>query len=427
MKFSELQKLLKDNFSIDHLADIARELNVSPQAVSNWKARDRVPYKYVIKVRNNIKENHEIDNDLNKISDLEVKESIQQSNFKRPIEEDSISILDLLLVIAKGLKVIIILPIIISIITIIYVLYFIDPVYESTSKIMSSSGNSNVFSQSSLAMQFGINLPRNQAEPQWVYPEIIRSRTLANKILNRKFNTIEFGSQKSLLHILTSGESNEVSNNDSLNIKAINAVLGMVKVSESGSTIQIKINAKEPRLARDINFAFIDELDAHQRAYNKTKSSETRKFIEERIKSTEIELNVAEEDLKNFRDSNRRIQNSPSLLLEQQRLSREAAVLTGVFTTLKQELENAKIEEVKESNYVIILDPPEIPILRIKPKRKVIVLSAGILGLILGLIIIFFNEYANRSLNYQKDKFEQLRMLFFKNIKDFIPYKFTNK
>jgi Uncharacterized protein involved in exopolysaccharide biosynthesis len=285
-----------------------------------------------------------------------------------------------LLVIAKGLKLLIILPIIISIITIIYVLYFIDPVYESTSKIMSSSGNSNVFSQSSLAMQFGINLPRNQAEPQWVYPEIIRSRTLANKILNRKFNTIEFGSQKSLLHILTSGESNEVSNNDSLNIKAINAVLGMVKVSESGSTIQIKINAKEPRLARDINFAFIDELDAHQRAYNKTKSSETRKFIEERIKSTEIELNVAEEDLKNFRDSNRRIQNSPSLLLEQQRLSREAAVLTGVFTTLKQELENAKIEEVKESNYVIILDPPEIPILRIKPKRKVIVLSAGILG-----------------------------------------------
>ena len=427
MKFSELQKLLKDNFGIDHLADIARELGVSPQAVSNWKSRDRVPYKYVIKVRNNIKDNHEFDKDLNDKSNLEINKSFQQSYSKSSLQDDGISILDLLLVIAKGLKVIIILPIIISIITIIYVLYFIDPVYESTSKIMSSSGNSNVFSQSSLAMQFGINLPRNQAEPQWVYPEIIRSRTLANKILNRKFNTIEFGSQKSLLHILTSGESNEVSNNDSLNIKAINAVLGMVKVSESGSTIQIKINAKEPRLARDINFAFIDELDAHQRAYNKTKSSETRKFIEERIKSTEIELNVAEEDLKNFRDSNRRIQNSPSLLLEQQRLSREAAVLTGVFTTLKQELENAKIEEVKESNYVIILDPPEIPILRIKPKRKVIVLSAGILGLVLGLIIIFFNEYANRGLNYQKDKFEQLRMLFFKNIKDFIPYKFTNK
>ena len=31
--------------------DIARELNVTPQAVSNWKARDKVPYKYIKKIR----------------------------------------------------------------------------------------------------------------------------------------------------------------------------------------------------------------------------------------------------------------------------------------------------------------------------------------------------------------------------------------
>ena len=51
MKFSELQDQLKEKFGIDHLADIARELGVSPQAVSYWKASDRVPYKYVIKIR----------------------------------------------------------------------------------------------------------------------------------------------------------------------------------------------------------------------------------------------------------------------------------------------------------------------------------------------------------------------------------------
>ena len=59
-------------------------------------------------------------------------------------------------------------------------------------------------------------------------------------------------------------------------------------------------------------------------------------------------------------DRNRRIENSPALQLEQQRLNREVIVLTGVFTTLKQQLETTKIEEVKESDYVIILDPPEI-------------------------------------------------------------------
>ena len=58
MKFSELQDQLQEKFGIDHLADIARELGVSPQAVSNWKSRDRVPYKYVLKIRKQLEESN---------------------------------------------------------------------------------------------------------------------------------------------------------------------------------------------------------------------------------------------------------------------------------------------------------------------------------------------------------------------------------
>ena len=51
MKFFELQRLLKEKLGVIRLADIARELNVSPQAISNWKSRGNVPYKYVIQLR----------------------------------------------------------------------------------------------------------------------------------------------------------------------------------------------------------------------------------------------------------------------------------------------------------------------------------------------------------------------------------------
>ena len=64
MKFSELQKLVENKLGIKHLADIARELGVSPQAVSNWKSRDSVPYKYVIKIRN--KYNYSIIGEISK-------------------------------------------------------------------------------------------------------------------------------------------------------------------------------------------------------------------------------------------------------------------------------------------------------------------------------------------------------------------------
>ena len=44
MNFTELIEIMSSN-GVVNLADIARKLEVSPQSVSNWKARDRVTYK----------------------------------------------------------------------------------------------------------------------------------------------------------------------------------------------------------------------------------------------------------------------------------------------------------------------------------------------------------------------------------------------
>jgi transcriptional regulator with XRE-family HTH domain len=46
MNFQSLLEIMAQH-GITRLAHIARELDVSPQAVSNWKARDQVPYKIV--------------------------------------------------------------------------------------------------------------------------------------------------------------------------------------------------------------------------------------------------------------------------------------------------------------------------------------------------------------------------------------------
>ena len=51
MTFTELIEFMRSR-GISSLADIARELDVSPQSVSNWKARDQVPYKYVVHIQN---------------------------------------------------------------------------------------------------------------------------------------------------------------------------------------------------------------------------------------------------------------------------------------------------------------------------------------------------------------------------------------
>ena len=340
--------------------------------------------------------------------------------------EDTITSMDIMLTIVRHLRIIILAPTVFCTLTIIYVLFFAKPVYTSTALIRSSSSsNSGVSQAAGLAAQFGISLPSGQSEQKWVYPEIIKSRTLAKAVLKEKFDTNEFGPQKSLLQILTYGNGKPNFSLDTLVILGVGRLLSMIEVSEDLKTsiVTLKINALEPSLACDINKVLIERLDAHQQNYNKAKTSETKQFIEERIVDTEKELIAAEEDLKTFMDRNRRIENSPALLLERQRLEREVTVLTGVFTVLKQQLETTKIEEVKESDYVVILDSPEVPLKYSKPKKGLLVILAGFLGISLGVVIAFIIEYFQNSKKEEKEKMIELKSLLRKNISELITGK----
>ena len=429
MKFDELRDLLKEKFGIDHLADIAREMGVSPQAVSNWKARDQVPYKYVRKLRNQNIDSDDEKNEVKKNSAPSSDEVIPQETYRKYFDEDTVSLVDLLLIIGRNMKIIIITPIVFCIIAILYGLFVAQPVYESTAKIMSSSSSAGISQASGLAAQFGINLPTASSETVWAYSEIIKSRTLARAMLKRKFDTEKYGSQKPLFQVLTYGGSDPEYGKDTLELLAIDNFIKMIGLSEDKTSgiYTITLSASEPKFVKNLATALIEELDAHQRDYNKARTSETRRFIESRISDTRIELEMAEEDLKNFNNRNRRIENSPALQLERQRLAREVSVLTGVFTTLKQQFETAKIEEVKESDYVVVLDPPEIPLTRSKPKRIQMVVIAGILGIFFGILIGLLKEYFKNSQKEDPEKINQLKSLIMTDISDLVFFRFKKK
>ena len=158
----------------------------------------------------------------------------QNPNLPPPyfFKEDTISLTDIMFTLARQIKVIIITPTILCTLTIIYVLFFTQPVYTSTAKIMSSSSG-GMSQAAGLAAQLGINIPTGQSEPKWVYPEIIKSRTLARSMLKRKFDTKKFGSQKPLLQILTFGNEAPQKGMDTLEIEAVDNILKMINISEN--------------------------------------------------------------------------------------------------------------------------------------------------------------------------------------------------
>jgi uncharacterized protein involved in exopolysaccharide biosynthesis len=91
-------------------------------------------------------------------------------------------------------------------------------------------------------------------------------------------------------------------------------------------------------------------------------------------------------------------------LLSQERLIRNVDVQKGVFITLKQQLELAKVEEVQKGSFVQILDYPSLPIKVSNPIQTSLYIVGGILGLVLGIALALVIEYFNNTDSSEKSK-----------------------
>ena len=88
-------------------------------------------------------------------------------------------------------------------------------------------------------------------------------------------------------------------------------------------------------------------------------------------------------------------------------------------------MENTKIEEVKESDYVVVLDPPEKPIVRSRPKKKFILIITGTLSLLLGFIVSFSIYMWEKQTKDEKKKVKNAKRALSKNIAELLPFKQT--
>jgi len=150
------------------------------------------------------------------------------------------------------------------------------------------------------------------------------------------------------------------------------------------SIFSLTVRAHEPKLASELSKVIIDKLGEQELEFKKYELKDQNEFISGRLVEISHELYKAETKLKNFREDNLQISLSPTLMLEQERLERELEVQTQLFISLKQQLEQVKIEEARNSTNLKIIDPPNIPIQPSKPRKILIVLFAILSGLVVG-------------------------------------------
>jgi|TARA_B100000579_G_scaffold85664_1_gene66996 uncharacterized protein involved in exopolysaccharide biosynthesis len=299
-----------------------------------------------------------------------------------------------LYILKKRIKLIIVITLLSISFAIVYLFFIAQPVYLTTAKLLPTGEDNSLSNIQGLASQFGLALPFQSGSNlsfSDIYPEIVKSRQLTGIVLEKKFNTRKFGQNQLLKNILSRQYRLDKYDVDERFKRSSEILQDNIKVSKARLTsiVTLEVRGLEPEFAVDLANTIISESDKLQREFKTHQISDKRSFIEERIKDVKKDLESAQEDLKEFRERNRQVQYSPALLLEEERLTTEMDVKKEIFSTLKQQFELVKIEEVEEGATVQILDKPVAPYEKSSPKIFLSIFLSIFIGFGLSVVIAY--------------------------------------
>ena len=246
--------------------------------------------------------------------------------------------------------------------------FLLPKYYRANAIILPETDKNKMSSMSSLAglaSLAGVNV--SAGDISRLYPVILTSESVLTAVAQKRFATERFKDSVSLIQYLGLNEGSPARDLD----EALRRLKDLMIVSfdTKTSVVSASVEMREPRLAAEVLNAAIDELDLFLREKKSTSATEQRKWIESRLVQVDLELRAAEEALKNFREKNRQVANSPQLLLEQDRLAREVQVKGTIDIELRKQAEIAKIDEIKQVTTINVLDEAREPVRKERPRR----------------------------------------------------------
>ena len=393
-KAEEVVLEVMHHFSFRRNYQVAEYFEVTPQTLSGWIKTGEIPPKHLMKYTAEVLGNQEKEKIGPKTLDL-------SSSFKETqnvlITTQKFSWIETKKLLKNNLKILFGLPIIITLFMSVYVFWIANPVYTSVSKVLPISedgSSSNGFS--GVAAQLGINIPISiGGTVPWdeIYPEIVKSSNLLTTVMAQNFHTEKYGIQ-SLENILI--EEHGLSNypqNESVN-RAVDELKKMIAISKDrlSPVVTLEVAAFEPAFAAELSSQLIKKSSQIQRQLKTNRVRQKRLFIEDRLSEVSIELKKMEKELREFREYNRNLSSSPSLVMFVQEMGREIDLQNSLYITLRTQHEKVKIEEVERDDMVQIIDGPNIPIKLTRPRRGLSVILSLFFGIFMGIFTIYFRK-----------------------------------
>lgn len=165
-------------------------------------------------------------------------------------------------------------------------------------------------------------------------------------------------------------------------VKRLTKDIDIATTRETG-VVSLEVTTPWATLSQRVASRMIGLVSQFNLQTRQTRAGAERHFVESRLQDARASLLAAEDRLQGFLQQNREFRDAPRLVFENDRLRRDIEQRQQVYTSLAQAYEQARIDEVRNTPVITILESPDLPA-RPDPRRA---LLKGLLGLIAGALI----------------------------------------
>ena len=319
--------------------------------------------------------------------------------------------LDLLALLVRRWRLLIGLPLLVAVSAVAFSL-LLPKRYTVESRFIPESSAPNLSRAAGLAAQFGVNIGGGEAtESIDFYVELLQSQDLLRSVVLTEFvvSAEERGEplRGNLVELLEAKGDTDAERERGAVEKLADLVV--TQPDPSANLVTLRTSAPWPDLAVAINARLLELLSEFNVERRQSRAAAERTFLESRVQEARRDLLEAETELERFLSENRRYRESPQLSFEQGRLQRVVDLRQQIHTSLAQGYEQARVDEVRNTPVITVIDQPRGPAKKTAPNLAV----NGLLGLILGgliaLAIIIGGEFIESARRRDPEAYGRLR------------------
>jgi uncharacterized protein involved in exopolysaccharide biosynthesis len=135
--------------------------------------------------------------------------------------------------------------------------------------------------------------------------------------------------------------------------------------------------------------------------YKISKAQQNLEFIQERFDESKKRFELTQKELALFTDRNQNFRTSVAQT-EMQRLQNDYNIAFEVYKGLATQLEQAKIKVKEDTPIFTILDAPQVPLFKSKPKKVIILITSIFFGAFIGVIFITTRNILRGQISQKK-------------------------